>query len=263
MSTVTSSEGIAAVEAVNSASRKPVHIHRGMPERGQLPHFDGDHHLADDRTMILLIEPRVLIRECLRRSVGEEISTDVLAVGSLTEWLTGARPRPPAVALLSLSGRTVQDDEDGFDDVRRLLEAYPSLPVVVIADGDGLEDVRLAISHGAKGYIPTSTTPAVAVEAIQLVIAGGVYVPASCLLASPSEQCSPAINRKRLSMFTARQTAVIEALRTGKANKLIAYELNMRESTVKVHVRNIMKRLNAKNRTEVAYLASRIMSGGA
>ena len=51
-----------------------------------------------------------------------------------------------------------------------------------------------------------------------------------------------------------RQEAVVEALRQGKANKIIAYELNMQESTVKVHVRNIMKKLNAKNRTEVAYL---------
>ena len=60
-------------------------------------------------------------------------------------------------------------------------------------------------------------------------------------------------------MFTRRQVAVIDALRKGKANKIIAYELNMCESTVKVHVRNIMKKLNAKNRTEVAYLASELM----
>ena len=60
-------------------------------------------------------------------------------------------------------------------------------------------------------------------------------------------------------MFTARQTSVIDALRMGKSNKTIAYELNMCESTVKVHVRNIMKRLKAKNRTQVAFLASQLM----
>jgi DNA-binding NarL/FixJ family response regulator len=47
--------------------------------------------------------------------------------------------------------------------------------------------------------------------------------------------------------------AVVEALRRGRANKIIAHELNLRESTVKVHIRNIMKKLNATNRTEVAY----------
>nr|WP_246482341.1 LuxR C-terminal-related transcriptional regulator [Methylopila capsulata] len=56
--------------------------------------------------------------------------------------------------------------------------------------------------------------------------------------------------------FTARQAAVVDALRQGKANKIIAYELNMRESTVKVHVRNIMRKLKAKNRTEVAFMTS-------
>lgn len=202
------------------------------------------------------------MRECLRRCVGEEICSDVLALGSLSEWQTSARTRLPSVALLSLAGQMIQDDEDEFTELKGLLEAYPSLPVVVIADGESIDDVRLAISHGAKGYIPTNTMPAVAVEAIQLVMAGGVYIPASCLVESDAAPICPAINRRRLSMFTTRQTAVIEALRMGKANKMIAYELNMRESTVKVHVRNIMKRLNAKNRTEVAYLASKLMNGG-
>ena len=50
---------------------------------------------------------------------------------------------------------------------------------------------------------------------------------------------------------------MIAALRKGEANKTIAFELKMCESTVKVHVRNIMKKLNARSRTEVAYLVSR------
>ena len=57
-------------------------------------------------------------------------------------------------------------------------------------------------------------------------------------------------------MFSTRQAAVVEALRRGKSNKQIAYELAMCESTVKVHVRNIMKKLNAKNRTQVAFMAN-------
>ena len=56
-----------------------------------------------------------------------------------------------------------------------------------------------------------------------------------------------------LDVFTTRQAAVLSALREGKSNKIIAYDLSMRESTVKVHVRNIMRKLNAHNRTEVAY----------
>ena len=82
------------------------------------------------------------------------------------------------------------------------------------------------------------------------------------VLQSQKSQAEPAEEtQKATSLFTSRQLAVIEALRKGKANKIIAYELNMRESTVKVHVRNIMKKLKARNRTEVAYLANSMLSG--
>ena len=59
--------------------------------------------------------------------------------------------------------------------------------------------------------------------------------------------------RPLAGIFTDRQVEVVEALRRGKANKIIAYELNLRESTVKVHVRNIMKKVKATNRTEVVF----------
>ena len=54
---------------------------------------------------------------------------------------------------------------------------------------------------------------------------------------------------------TAREAAVIRAIQQGKSNKVIAYELNMCESTVKVHVRNLMKKMKAKNRTDLAIKA--------
>ena len=63
-------------------------------------------------------------------------------------------------------------------------------------------------------------------------------------------------------MFTARQAEVVEALRRGKANKIIAYELHLRESTVKVHIRNIMKKLKATNRTEVAFKINDMFPAG-
>jgi DNA-binding NarL/FixJ family response regulator len=60
--------------------------------------------------------------------------------------------------------------------------------------------------------------------------------------------------------MTRRELAVIQAIQQGKSNKLIAYHLNMCESTVKVHVRNIMRKLAAKNRTEVAIKAQNMLN---
>ena len=93
---------------------------------------------------------------------------------------------------------------------------------------------------------------AIAVEAVQLVLAGGTYVPADyldfpCVAATPS--AAP-------GRVTNRELAVVRAIKQGKSNKTIAYDLNMCESTVKVHVRNIMKKLNAKNRTQIAMLTA-------
>jgi DNA-binding NarL/FixJ family response regulator len=65
-----------------------------------------------------------------------------------------------------------------------------------------------------------------------------------------------AVLPERTGVFTHRQLQVVEAIKKGKPNKIIAYELNMCESTVKVHVRTIMKKLHARNRTQVAYLYS-------
>jgi DNA-binding NarL/FixJ family response regulator len=99
----------------------------------------------------------------------------------------------------------------------------------------------------------------VAVEAIRLVEAGGSFFPADRILAArgrPTPAQAKITTSQQKSLFTDRQAAIVDAIRRGKANKVIAYELNMRESTVKVHVRNIMKKLNAKNRTEVAFLTT-------
>ena len=80
-----------------------------------------------------------------------------------------------------------------------------------------------------------------------------MFLPAASVLSlrdaiRPKTEAAPALYKQ----FSARQLDVVNALRRGKANKIIAYELQMRESTVKVHIRNIMKKLGATNRTEVA-----------
>jgi DNA-binding NarL/FixJ family response regulator len=88
-------------------------------------------------------------------------------------------------------------------------------------------------------------------------------VPASSVLAVRQIlEANSEIARPLAGLFTLRQTEVVEALRRGKANKIIAYELNLRESTVKVHIRNIMKKLKATNRTEVAFKLKDLFPAG-
>lgn len=155
--------------------------------------------------------------------------------------------------VVSLGGRNVSD-EDVRAELTGFVAAVGSISVIVVAESDEPADILAALECGAKGYIPSSLKTRIAAEAIGLVRADGTCVPASSMLA-PSETIHA--TRRDVhplkDMFTAREASVVDALRQGKANKIIAYELNLCESTVKVHIRNIMKKLKATNRTEVAY----------
>ena len=134
--------------------------------------------------------------------------------------------------------------------IRQLLEIAP---VIVLSAADNPEAIIEAFEGGARGYVPTATTPAeLVVEIIRLVRAGGTFVPPSGLQLKsiPLRYLPPTTMTNQ--HFTPRQIAVLGHLTQGKANKVIAYELAMSESTVKVHIRNIMKKMNASNRTEVA-----------
>jgi len=142
----------------------------------------------------------------------------------------------------------------------RLNELFPEVPVAVLSDYEDPENIREAFNLGVQGYIPTSLGSRVAIGAVQLVCVGGTFAPAATLL-SQSDRHQASAGEPLIEGFTQRQSQILECLRRGMANKLIAYELDMCESTVKVHIRNIMKKLNATNRTQVAYLTRGFFEG--
>jgi DNA-binding NarL/FixJ family response regulator len=134
--------------------------------------------------------------------------------------------------------------------LRKLLELAP---VIILSAVDNAVSLTAAFESGARGYIPTvSTPPELVVEIIRLVKAGGTFVPPSGLDLQRMTRKGPPTRTARGQQFTPRQIAVLNLLTHGKTNKIIAYELAMSESTVKVHITNIMKKMNASNRTEVA-----------
>jgi DNA-binding NarL/FixJ family response regulator len=205
------------------------------------------------KSTTVIIEPRALIRDCLVKCLKSMKNDElVCAFASVSDWSQDNSCPTPSLVLLCTGERRAIDIEQ---DIAALARLYPSVLTVLLSEGEDVTAILCALDKGARGYISTSMSLEVVVEAMQLVRAGGIFVPASSLLASRNAASvdSAAPKGGRMSLFTERQMAVVEALRQGKSNKIIAYELNMRESTVKVHVRNIMKKLNARNRTEVAF----------
>lgn len=204
---------------------------------------------------LVIIDPRALDRECLASSIrSQDGEWNVQGYGSIQEWKS-KRDRKGSIAaiLLSFGGRKF-GEASLSEEIRTLASEFPVVPVVVLADSDNLNNVLKAHELGARSYIPTSVGVEICVKAIKLAIAGGTFVPVTSAkslrqaLESGEGVVSPVAD-----IFTLRQAEVADALRRGKANKIIAFELNLRESTVKVHVRNIMKKLKATNRTEVAF----------
>jgi DNA-binding NarL/FixJ family response regulator len=206
---------------------------------------------------VVIIEPRAFVRGCIQSILSEATTFDGVGVASVEEYVARAETLKVAIVVLCAIGLGPREADA---QLTRLQAAGSSVPLVVMSDSDDPELVMTVMDKGANGFMPADISLEVAAHALRLVAAGGHYFPAKSLLAARklmAKREAPAQSPR--GMFTRRQVAVIDALRRGKANKIIAYELNMCESTVKVHVRNIMKKLNAKNRTEVAYLASEIM----
>lgn len=213
---------------------------------------------SSDKAAIVVISPQVLIRDCLVRCLKtENQNCAVLAFATVAEWLEAAAEHPSlAVILLCLQDRKQTDIQIEYE-LSLLANNRVDVPIVIISDAEDMEHVVSGLEGGARGYIPTSVSLEVAVGAMHLVEAGGTFAPATSLISWKRMGESPAAPSGNLKdLFTARQAAVLGALRQGKANKQIAYDLNMREGTVKVHIRNIMRKLKAKNRTEVAMLAN-------
>ncbi|WP_265516553.1 LuxR C-terminal-related transcriptional regulator [Nitratireductor luteus] len=203
----------------------------------------------------MLLDDRTLRRECLRRSlVSQHVDWDVAAYGSMDEWRAAASFHPPLAAIvLHLDAQSIADT-DVADELRALVSECGKTPVIALADSDDVVEIVTALDCGVRGYIPSSVSIDVCAEAINLALAGGVFVPASCVFALRNSITADVSRDNRLTeLFTPRQIKVANAIRQGKPNKVIAYELNMCESTVKVHIRNIMHKLKATNRTEIAY----------
>ncbi len=203
---------------------------------------------AEANGFIAVIESRTFIRECLRRSVQSAFPLPVLTYSTAIELGQHDLLTSPQLIIFSW----VEDNKEASTNALKVLsELAPRIPVIVLAYSNDATLARTAICHGAKGYIPVTMGFEITIEAVRFILAGGTYAPIDCLLASGRPGDAPP-QPPTSGPVTARELAVVRAIQKGKSNKVIAYELNMCESTVKVHVRNIMKKMKARNRTEVA-----------
>ncbi len=191
----------------------------------------------------------------------------------LAKAFDGLQPRFAVIAFSSVQDCITDADQDldiilyhahasethDLNDVAAVRQAFHSVPLIVLSDVEDAHQPQAICSilkQGAQGFVPTRTMgiPMIA-AAIRFVKAGGTFAPLDLLLSPRLEGKREAPAAVQPNRLTSRQVMVLDHLQQGKANKIIAHELGMSESTVKVHVRNIMRKMGATNRTQAAYKA--------
>jgi DNA-binding NarL/FixJ family response regulator len=235
-----------ALERIAGAGRVAYHLDRSLQTA------------QAEKTSTIIIEHRLLVRQCLIKLIEGVVGEGcVQAFASVADWL--ASELVDLSNLLFLISTADHPESEIASDITSLGQICPNCRIVLLSDEEDLGRILWALRQGVHGYIPTSLSLDVAVEVLHLVRAGGTFVPASSILSTRTPDVGididiPTLAPLRIDVgLTARQTAVLDALRQGKPNKMIANELNLCESTVKIHVRNIMKKMHAKNRTEIAF----------
>jgi len=159
----------------------------------------------------------------------------------------------------------------GFEKMR---ENFPNTPVALMSGVAEPEDVEAAIALGAVGYFPKTLSGKALLTAIKSVVDGEVFIPVDHKNSTPlpayyddGDQAPPnpvyggmheaqqTLSAKDDFNLTPRERDVLEFLITGASNKEIATNLNLQVVTVKLHVRGICRKLDAKNRTQAALIA--------
>ncbi len=204
---------------------------------------------------VLLVDDHILFRRGLRHLLSDlDESIRFLEADGVAD-LQKFDPSTVDLVLLDLGLK----GPSGLDALRLARDRLRDCNLVVLSSEEEPRLIKSCISEGASGFIPKSSTPEILVQALKLVIAGGIYLPTDVLrpasLETPSNPVSPSLDE--LSMTPRQQAALMLAVQ-GKSNKLIARELDISEGTVKLHLTAAFKALDVKNRTEAVYAAANL-----
>lgn len=204
---------------------------------------------------IVIADDHPLFREALKLAVtGTLVDAHITEADSATS-LFAALDQHDDIDLLLLD--LGLPDAQGFSALLQTRMNHPALPIVVISGHEEPHIISRTLAHGAAGFVPKSASGAVLTEALRTVLAGRAWAPAhhapmNRLDASESEAAT------LVSSLTPQQFRVLVMLCAGLQNKQIGVQLNVTEATVKAHMRAIMEKFGASNRTQVVLMAQRL-----
>lgn len=211
---------------------------------------------------ILVVDDHPLMADAIKLALLQLAgATRVDSAGNLERaFVLAAEVPEPDLVLLDLG----LPECDGLESLARFREQLPQLPVVVVSGASDAASILGALDLGAMGYILKTSPKDVLLNAVRLVVSGGIYVPAEALKAGEGGAAAPAGARPPGATtaeqigLSARQADVLGLLLKGLSNKLIARKLDIAENTVKIHVSAVLRALGVSTRTQALIAASRL-----
>jgi len=214
---------------------------------------------------VLIADDHPLFREAIARVIDDGFPGSTLLEASDldTALAMAGRHDDLDLVLLDLNMPGMQ----GLGGLVRLRNLFPTLPAVIVSAEEEKRVILQTITYGAVGFITKSTPRKQMIQALEQVLAGSIYLPADIIRAgsgavagddSVAPQRQPADLNDVLATLTRKQLQVFERMSRGESNKVIAYQLNIAESTVKAHVSAILRKLGATNRVQAILSAGNI-----
>jgi DNA-binding NarL/FixJ family response regulator len=203
---------------------------------------------AREASAVLIADDHPLFRDALSQIVASALPhAGVVEAGSIEDALTALAARDFELILLDVN----MPGMNGMAGLLALRRQAPATPVVIVSGREDRETVDQAIGCGAAGFIPKSLSRDGMHRALVAVLAGEISLP------DEHAGDAGADRHGAVAALSAQQRRVLEMISAGKANKIIAYELAISESTVKAHVTAILRKLNLRSRIQAALYATR------
>lgn len=196
---------------------------------------------------ILLADDQELVRDTIAAFLRLEPGVTVDVAADFPQALQAAR-KDGAYDLILLD--YMMPGMNGLAGLAAMRAARPGTPVAIISGTAPRSVAEQALAEGAAGFLPKTMSTRTLIAALRFMAAGEIYAP----MAMMTERDAPTASLAG-AQLTPRETEVLRRLCRGMANKEIARDLDLQEVTVKLHVKTLYRKIDARNRTHAAMIA--------